>query len=291
MLQGKTEPKLVRFVSDKGPNSCKECLKHHNQIFAEDSKNIPKIPIHPNCRCRYEYITAEQIPDIKRSLCEIDSKAAVWMQKLFREIQFQIGRISTLKQEIISANNNVQQSISAIKMQSALTAGAFLLKVANQISAAENTIRKNLEFFYLTPVSLEQCRDLTGNMQKIYSILKELHYARLNDPWQSPDVLPKSPEEALKAGFARAKDSENRYHINKGEIDNVKYVHKGLGLEIIFDKNGKQVTTPENIGTLNYGPDPWQPAHWLFDILPYWLWGNSPQDTTPLWRRIYGTDK
>ena len=162
---------------------------------------------------------------------------------------------------VISANNNVQQSISAIKMQSALTAGAFLLKVANQISAAENTIRKNLEFFYLTPVSLEQCRDLTGNMQKIYSILKELHYARLNDPWQSPDVLPKSPEEALKAGFARAKDSENRYHINKGEIDNVKYVHKGLGLEIIFDKNGKQVTTPENIGTLNYGPDPWQPAH------------------------------
>ena len=52
-------------------------------------------------------------------------------------------------------------------------------------------------------------------------------------------------------GFVRAKDSENRYHINKGETDNVKYVHKGLGLEIIFDKNGKRITTPENIGTLN----------------------------------------
>ena len=48
----------------------------------------------------------------------------------------------------------------------------------------------------------------------------------------------------------------------------MKYVHKGLGFEIIFDKNGKRVTTPENIGTLNYGPDPWQPAHWIFDILP-----------------------
>ena len=190
------------------------------------------------------------------------------MQKLSREIQFQIGRISTLKQEIISANNNVQQSISAIKMQSALTAGAFLLKVANQISAAENTIRKNLEFFYLTPVSLEQCRDLTGNMQEIYSILKELHYARLNDPWQSPDVLPKSPEEALKAGFVRAKPSESIYHMHNGEWDNVKYIHKGLGMEIIFDKNGKRVTVPENIGTLNYGPDPRSFGNVFWDVLP-----------------------
>ena len=56
MLKGKTEPKLVRFVSDKGKNSCKACLKHHNQIFAEDDKNKPKIPIHPNCRCKYEEV-------------------------------------------------------------------------------------------------------------------------------------------------------------------------------------------------------------------------------------------
>ena len=72
---------------------------------------------------------------------------------------------------------------------------------------------------------------------------------------------------------------------------NVKYVHKGLGFEIIFDKNGKRVTTPENIGTLNYGPDPKSLGHVFWDIFPYWFWGNSPQDTTPLWRRIYGTDK
>ena len=83
----------------------------------------------------------------------------------------------------------------------------------------------------------------------------------------------------------------NAYHINKGETDNVKYVHKGLGFEIIFDKNGKRVTTPENIGTLNYGPDPKSLGHVFWDVLPYWFWGNSPQDTTPLWRRIYGTDK
>ena len=291
MLKGKTEPKLVRFVSDKGKNSCRECLKHHNQIFAEDDKNKPEIPIHPNCRCKYEYISAAQIPDIKESLREVDSRTAIWMQKLSQLIQKQIEKINALKQSIVSDYDKMQQAVTAKKMQSALTAGAFLLKVANQISAAENTIKKNLEFFYLTPVSLEQCSDLEGNIREIYSILRELHYARLNDPWQAPDVLPKSPEEALKAGFVRAKDSENRYHINKGETDNVKYVHKGLGLEIIFDKNGKRVTTPENIGTLNYGPDPKSLGHVFWDVLPYWFWGNSPQDTTPLWRRIYGTDK
>ena len=92
MLQGKTEPKLVRFVSDKGKNSCRECLKHHNQIFAEDDKNKPEIPIHPNCRCKYEYISAEQIPDIKESLREVDSRTAIWMQKLSQLIQKQIEK-------------------------------------------------------------------------------------------------------------------------------------------------------------------------------------------------------
>ncbi|MBE6390848.1 MAG: DUF2778 domain-containing protein [Lentisphaerae bacterium] len=56
MLNGKTEIKLVKFISDKGPNSCKECLKHHGEIFRLDDPNKPELPIHPNCRCKYEPI-------------------------------------------------------------------------------------------------------------------------------------------------------------------------------------------------------------------------------------------
>ena len=56
MLKGKTEPKLVRFISDKGPNSCKACLKHHGKIFRADARDKPKLPIHPNCRCKYEEV-------------------------------------------------------------------------------------------------------------------------------------------------------------------------------------------------------------------------------------------
>ena len=56
MLKGKTEIKLVKFISDKGPNSCEDCLKHHGKIFCIDDSNKPELPIHPNCRCKYEPI-------------------------------------------------------------------------------------------------------------------------------------------------------------------------------------------------------------------------------------------
>ena len=56
MLKEKTEPKLVRFISDKGPNSCKACLKHHGKIFRADARDKPKLPIHPNCQCKFEEI-------------------------------------------------------------------------------------------------------------------------------------------------------------------------------------------------------------------------------------------
>ena len=56
MLNGKNEIKLVKFISDKGPNSCKECLKHHGEVFRADDPNKPVLPIHPNCRCKYEPI-------------------------------------------------------------------------------------------------------------------------------------------------------------------------------------------------------------------------------------------
>jgi hypothetical protein len=56
MLNGKNEIKLVKCISDRGPNSCKECLKHHGEVFRADDSNKPELPIHPNCRCKYEPI-------------------------------------------------------------------------------------------------------------------------------------------------------------------------------------------------------------------------------------------
>ena len=56
MLEKKIDGTLVKFISDKGPNSCEDCLKHHGKIFCIDDSNKPELPIHPNCRCKYEPI-------------------------------------------------------------------------------------------------------------------------------------------------------------------------------------------------------------------------------------------
>ncbi len=68
MLQGKTEPQLVRFVSDKGPNSCKACLEHHGRIFKQNDPNKPQLPIHPNCRCKYEELTTDKVAELQQNV-------------------------------------------------------------------------------------------------------------------------------------------------------------------------------------------------------------------------------
>ena len=65
-------------------------------------------------------------------------------------------------------------------------------------------------------------------------------------------ALPQTPEEAISRGFVRAPDSQNLYHRNKGQKDNIKFYSHVTGQEIIFNEEGKIVTDIENIGTYNY---------------------------------------
>ena len=66
-----TPSRLVRFVSEQSENSCRDCLKHHNQIFEENDKDRPKLPIRPNCRCKYEYLTNGEVTGLQNELREI----------------------------------------------------------------------------------------------------------------------------------------------------------------------------------------------------------------------------
>ena len=102
--------------------------------------------------------------------------------------------------------------------------------------------------------------------------------------------MPQTPEEAIKRGFIRAPDHQNLYHRNKGQIMNVKYYHPQTGQEVFFDYQGKVVTDPANIGTKNYGSDPDTLSHVWNDVLPYYIWGNSSNDTTPFEDRVLGPE-
>ena len=50
------------------------------------------------------------------------------------------------------------------------------------------------------------------------------------------------------------------------------------------------VTDPFNMGTYNFGTN--VITHAVRDVLPYYLWGNSPTDSgyVYLWDRILGAD-
>lgn len=71
---------------------------------------------------------------------------------------------------------------------------------------------------------------------------------------------------------------------------NVKYVSPDGKYEIVFNKAGQVVTDPKDVGTYNYAsPNSDKSGHFWEDVVPYYIWGNSPQGTTrPEDRMIWG---
>ena len=43
----------VLYVADNGENTCRECLNNDGRIFDIDDSELPQLPIHPHCRCKY----------------------------------------------------------------------------------------------------------------------------------------------------------------------------------------------------------------------------------------------
>ena len=81
------------------------------------------------------------------------------------------------------------------------------------------------------------------------------------------------------------------YHQQNGATDNVKFVSPWGSDEYVYNGQGDLVTDPANRGTYNYFDPTMQPLrHFLGDMLPYYLWGNSPDDPTPWWNRLTGPD-
>ena len=161
------------------------------------------------------------------------------------------------------------------------------MSAMQKINQAAEVIHKEMEKAGIVEFAREFSSWLNIG-EEVKNCLKNLHYNRLALREQQLHVLPKTPEEAIQQGFIKAPDSQNVYHQNKGQTGNEKYLHPETGQEVIFNKQGKIVIDPENIGTKNYGTDPISINHIILDILPYYLWGNSPDDTTSFYDRVFG---
>ena len=72
----------------------------------------------------------------------------------------------------------------------------------------------------------------------------------------------------------------------------MKYLSPDGHQEAIFDANGQLVTDPANAGTYNYAPsgNGWlgDIHHVISDVIPYSIFGNSPDDPTPFLDRTIG---
>ena len=103
---------------------------------------------------------------------------------------------------------------------------------------------------------------------------------RRNDRRNERNGLPPTKTDAEKRKWKEQPGWKNRYHRKGGPQNkgNVKFLSPDRHQEAIYDKNGKLVTDPVNMGTYNYGTNPWD--HFWQDMVPYYRWGNpsSPGD-------------
>ena len=44
---------IVLYVADNGDNTCQDCLDNDGRIFDINDPELPQLPIHPHCRCKY----------------------------------------------------------------------------------------------------------------------------------------------------------------------------------------------------------------------------------------------
>ena len=315
MLNGKTEIKLVKFISDKGPNSCDACLAHHDEVFQADDPDKPELPIHPNCRCKYELLTQEEVTayqddlqKIKTQLINYGNQIAAQATQLLAECDEEI-KTHTVTQtsnavvtalpavcqtmKVIEKGKALEEKISSTatsaKLTAMVTAFQITMMAMQKINQATEVLHREMEKAGI----FEFAREFNSWLnigEEVKNCLKNLHYNRLALREQQLHVLPKSPEEAEKQGFSRATNFENMYHKNKNQNNNVKYYNKKTGQEAIFNAEGKIVTDIENIGTFNYfspGNAGDNFLHWAVDVLPYQILGNDKNDTTPIVNRIF----
>ncbi len=91
--------------------------------------------------------------------------------------------------------------------------------------------------------------------------------------------------------WKKMSDAESIYHRHGvGNEHNEKFISPDGHYEVVF-RNRELVKDPANLGTYNiiapigfWG----NIGHVYADVLPYWMWGNTPDDPTPFWNRVNG---
>lgn len=91
-------------------------------------------------------------------------------------------------------------------------------------------------------------------------------------------------------GWVKLDERESIYHSLNGAKGNIKFISPDGHLEAVYDNEKRLVTDVYNLGTYNYYNPKTNPIlHGIFDVLPYLVFGNSPEDCIDPWPRISAT--
>ena len=112
-----------------------------------------------------------------------------------------------------------------------------------------------------------------------------LHYNRneLNESFSEEELLP---------DHKPLSENEDKFHQNnqRGGRNRKYVIGEWFSSEQVFYADGTLNTTPEDEGTVNvyFGDNAFLnfTVHGLFDVAPYMIWGNSPDDSTTIIDRI-----
>jgi RHS repeat-associated protein len=124
--------------------------------------------------------------------------------------------------------------------------------------------------------SIKQTNPLTL-MFPMLEPLADLHYAR-NGYQAGAENLPRSVIDYTWRELTS--EDEKAYHIRDGATGNRKFISPNGRCELVFKSDGTLEMNPVNIGTYNfYDPQNDKAGHIVFDVVPYLLFGNTPDDT------------
>lgn len=89
--------------------------------------------------------------------------------------------------------------------------------------------------------------------------------------------------------YIQCNPKESVYHTFNAP-DNIKFVTYDGRREFVFRSDGSLDLSPANRGSSNFrSPIDDKTGHLVYDVIPYFLWGNSPDDPTTKLERIWKT--
>ncbi|MBQ7935199.1 MAG: RHS repeat-associated core domain-containing protein, partial [Clostridia bacterium] len=122
-----------------------------------------------------------------------------------------------------------------------------------------------------------------ADIERLTGITKEEHYNRNSYNITFPEYY--DPE------FFEGWNDEvgaSCHQFTSPNKTNYKLVSPDGVYEVIYDKNGRRVDDPRDVGTYNYSPSTVEEnEHFKKDVLPWIFWGNSPDDSTTMFERAW----